>query len=144
MSDTFVDEYPDVRVWRFRCIVDAGGALLRCRPSAIPDAVLLADPFDDWVRTRVWECVTTRRELCAVPMFAYAATVSDPNRIPRRNMTAVDWRDFPESDRREDFVACARAVAREIRGDHGQIGPSPSSRYDQEGANGSGHLARLA
>ncbi|MGR3496592.1 hypothetical protein [Citreimonas sp.] len=114
ISETLADESPDIRLWRFRCIVDAGGALLRCRPSAIPDAVMLADPFDDWARTRLWECVTARRELIAVPVFAFTGTELARRRAAQRPMHGVDWRELPEPSDDEGFVACARAIADEI------------------------------
>ncbi|SDY88954.1 hypothetical protein [Citreimonas salinaria] len=110
ISETVADESPNIRLWRFRCIVDAGGALLRCRPSAIPDAVVLADPFDDWVRTRLWECVAARRELIAVPVFAFAGTELERRRAAQRPMRAVDWRELSEPTGTEGFAPCARAI----------------------------------
>ena len=110
ITETVADESPDIRLWRFRCIVDAGGALLRCRPSAIPDAVVLADPFDDWARTRLWECVNARRELIAVPVFAFAGTELERRRAAQRPMRSVDWRELAEPDGDEGFAACGRAI----------------------------------
>lgn len=116
ISETVADEAPDVRLWRFRCIVDAGGALLRCRPSAIPDAVVLADPFDDWARTRLWECVNARRELIAVPVFAFAGTELERRRAAQRPMRGVDWRELAEPEGDDGFAACARSIVDAVGG----------------------------
>lgn len=135
MADTFTDEYPDIRVWRFRCIVDAGGALLRCRASAIPDAVILADPFDDWTRTRLWECVTTRRELTAVPAFVYSSPDFTSHSRKPRNMTHVDWRELSEPRSHEDLAADARKIAKVTRAEPGwaESDVSPRSPLCAEG-----------
>lgn len=119
ISETVADESPDIRLWRFRCIVDAGGALLRCRPSAIPDAVVLADPFDDWARTRLWECVTARRELIAVPVFAFAGTELERRRAAQRPMRGVDWRELAEPEGDEGLAACARTILSSVDGASG-------------------------
>jgi hypothetical protein len=111
IAETFADDHPDVRLWRFRCIVDAGGALLRCRPSAIPDAVFLADALDDWTGMRLRECICARRELVAVPVFAFARPDGTQ---PQPIGTALHL--LPEPDSAASAAACVRRVVREMTG----------------------------
>ena len=110
IESTFADEYPDVRLWHFRCIVDAGGALLRCRPSAIPDAVVFTDPVDGWQRTRLWECVTARRELMAVPVFTCGACEDDERCSNLRTMSVVSWRACPDMVGHQGAIDYARNI----------------------------------
>jgi hypothetical protein len=60
---------PEARVWRFRDVIDAGGQLLRCIGSELPDALVISEPYDDWSQARLEECLKARRDLIAVAII---------------------------------------------------------------------------
>ena len=60
---------PEARILRFRDIIDAGGHLLRCVGSELPDALVISEPYDDWSQARLEECLKSRRDLVAVAII---------------------------------------------------------------------------
>ncbi|MBS0123695.1 hypothetical protein [Thetidibacter halocola] len=110
LTEILVDDHPDARAWRFRCVVDAGAALLRCRASAIPDALILVDGRDSWVETCLGECIAARRELSAVPVFALAAEHSWPEPSEQARRQGMDLRPVPVRFDRDGLAAACRAI----------------------------------